>query len=149
MMKYLQKYFLQSQDFSISFMAQFHSFKQIWKLTGMVSTTLQNTLKIEVCIHFHANFMVWYYHLLQSRITTRCRGLFPCHGFFLCRKGEPHCKYIACKKGSFSLPFISHTFSMYFWLSSNCIKCSENNVKFILEWFLKLTYSMVVGTSIM
>ena len=61
-------------------MAQFHTFKQIWKLTGMVSTTLQNTLKIEVCIHFHANFMVWYYHLLHTRITTRCRGLFPGHG---------------------------------------------------------------------
>ena len=24
-----------------------------------------------------------------------------------------HCKYIACKKGNFSIPFFSHTFSMY------------------------------------
>ena len=60
-----------------------------------------------------------------------------------------HCKYIACKKGNFSMSFISHTFSMYFWLSNDCIKCSENNVKFKLEWFLKLPYSIVVGTGIM
>ena len=30
-----------------------------------------------------------------------------------------------------------------------CTFGSENNVKFILEWFLKLPYSMVVSTSIM
>ena len=30
-----------------------------------------------------------------------------------------------------------------------CIKSSKNNVKLILEWFLKLPYSMVVSTSIM
>ena len=60
-----------------------------------------------------------------------------------------HCKYIACKKGNFSMSFISHTFSMSFWLSNDCIKCSENNVKFKLECFLKLPYSIVVGTGIM
>ena len=60
-----------------------------------------------------------------------------------------HCKYIACKKGNFSMSLISHTFSMSFWLSNDCIKYSENNVKFKLEWFLKLPYSIVVGTGIM
>ena len=36
-----------------------------------------------------------------------------------------HCKYIACKKGNFSIPFFPILFQ--------CIKGSENNVKLILE----------------
>ena len=79
MMVFSTKIFLQSQN---SLMAQFHTLKQIWKLTGMVST-LQNTLKIEVCIHFHANFMVWYYHLLHTRITAQCSMPFSQLGFLL------------------------------------------------------------------
>ena len=52
-----------------------------------------------------------------------------------------HCKYIACKKGNFSIPFFPILFQ--------CTFGSENNVKFILKWFLKLPYSMVVCTCIM
>ena len=38
---------------------------------------------------------------------------------------------------------------LFFPILFQCIKGSENNVKLILEWFLKLPYSMVVSTSIM
>ena len=38
---------------------------------------------------------------------------------------------------------------VFFPILFQCIKGSENNVKLILEWFLKLPYSMVVSTSIM